>query len=261
MTLVDLKPRKRDPDHVNTWYLIPALIILWCALCCFITYSLGPWLSSRCGDGPVTGIFWTFARIYSRAIHRVEWVNFENLPEYAQAGGKGAFIVIANHTGGIDPVLIQCGMRRHLRWLMWKDMFTPLLGPIWRHERMIPVSYGASDDAIVLRESIRHLRSGEALGIFPEGAIARPPEEIRPFQPGVGLLSRVGKAPILLFWVHGVTYAPTAWGTIFQRSYAKIEYLGEYQFSKETSPTDAAETLREAIRDRSGWPLNDESIL
>ena len=26
-------------------------------------------------------------------------------------------------------------------------------------------------------------------------------------------------------------------------------------------PTDAAETLREAIRDRSGWPLNDESIL
>ena len=126
---------------------------------------------------------------------------------------------------------------------------------------MIPVGAGPNEDGLALREAVRHIRSGEALGIFPEGSIARPPFEIRPFLPGAGLLARLGRSPVLLFFIQRTGYCKSAWGSIIKPSHSTIEFLGEYDLRSEKDPAAAVEILRKAIQVRSGWPLNDCSPL
>ena len=226
----------------------------------WFVYWFQPWLDRRCGDGPITGFLWITGKLYARLIHRVRYVGFENLPPELCFGSQKPVIVIANHTAGIDPVILQTGLHRHLRWFMWAGNMHPALDWAWKHEKMIPVKYGASDDAIALRVATRHLRAGGALGIFPEGAIARPPKELRPFQPGVALLARLGKAPIAMFWIHDTPYTESAWGSLFQRSHSVIEFLGMKDFSRSKDPEGVAEQLRLIYAERSGWTLNEESL-
>lgn len=243
------------------WHLILLAVAVWTGTWVFITYWLQPWLRDRLGDGALRGFTWVGLRCYLWLVHRVRWVGFDRLPKGMGPGGSGQYILVSNHSAGIDPLLIQAGLRRHLRWLMAKEMFVPILGFFWKWERMIQVSYGAADDAMALREAARHLREGGLLGLFAEGGIARPPKELRPFQPGVGLLSKIGRAPVLLFWIHETSYTKTPWGSIFKPSRAVVEYIGEYDFSTESDPASAVEGLREALHSRSGWPMNDVPLL
>ena len=43
-----------------------------------------------------------------------------------------------------------------------------------------------------------------AIGIFPEGGIARPPGVLREFQTGVGFLVRKSRATVLPVWLEGM---------------------------------------------------------
>ena len=239
------------------WYLLLFFVAAWTGVWVLVVYRCVPWLDARLNDGALRGFTWVTLRLYLRLVHRVKWVGFDRLPDDVKPGGTGQYIVVSNHSAGVDPLLIQAGLRRHLRWLMAKEMFVPFLNFFWKWEGMIQVSYGAADDAMALREAARHLRDGGLLGIFAEGGIARPPKELRPFQPGVGLLSKIGRAPVLLFWIHGTRYTQTPWGSIFKTSHSVVEFIGVYDFSKEAEPATAVEKLREAIHARSGWPLND----
>ena len=239
------------------WYVLLFVVAAWTGVWILVVYWCVPWLASRLNDGALRGFTWVTLRCYLRLVHHVKWVGFDRLPDDVKPGGTGQYIVVSNHSAGVDPLLIQAGLRRHLRWLMAKEMFVPILGFFWKWEGMIQVSYGAADDAMALREAARHLRDGGLLGIFAEGGIARPPKELRPFQPGVGLLSKIGRAPVLLFWIHGTRYTQTPWGSIFKTSHSVVEFIGVYDFSKEPEPATAVEKLREAIHARSGWPLND----
>jgi 1-acyl-sn-glycerol-3-phosphate acyltransferase len=243
------------------WYLFLGIVVAWAAVWLSILHGLMPWLSRRVGSGPLTGFLWLVARTYTRAVHRVRYVGFDRLPPYACAGGTRGFIVVANHACGIDPLLVQCGLRRHVRWMMWFSMFAPVLGPLWRHERMIAVGRGPKADGVALREAVRHVRGGDPLGIFPEGGIARPPGEVRPFLPGTGFLARLAKAPVLLFHINRTGFCETAWGSIITPSRSTVEFLGEFDLSHIKDPTLAVEHLREVLAARSGWPLNDESAL
>ena len=118
-----------------------------------------------------------------------------------------------------------------------------------------------SQDAATLRQAVRHVKEGGLIGIFPEGTIARPPREIRPFQPGVGLLARLSKAPVLVLWIHDTPYTETAGGSIFRRSHSVVEFVGVFDLSGEKDPPPPPPSLRNALADHSGWPRNEESTL
>ena len=108
---------------------------------------------------------------------------------------------------------------------------------------------------------MRHVKQGGIIGLFPEGAIARPPGELRPFQPGVGLLARLTRAPVLVLWIHDTPYTETAWGSLARTSRAVVEFVDVLDLSKEKDPAVASKMLRDAIARRSGWPRNEESML
>ncbi|MEE2972116.1 MAG: lysophospholipid acyltransferase family protein [Planctomycetota bacterium] len=219
-------------------------------------------LENRIGESPEAGFLDLVNAFYVRWFHRVRFVGFEALPSPFREGDSGPGIVIANHSAGVDPLLVQAGIRRFIRWMMWAEMetATPSLAFVWRTGRILPVKYGAEDSTIV-RRAVRHLKGGGLLGLFPEGAIARPPREIRPFQPGIGLIARLSKAPVLVLHIHDTPYAPTAMGAVWRRSHSVVEVVGIYDLSSEKDPIEATERLREALIHHAGWPPNEAPIL
>lgn len=245
----------------DSWYWIGLLGGAWVAGWLSFVYRVLPWAEQRCGSGPITGFLYVFASFYTRVFHHLHFKGFERLPDYAQASGTDGFIITANHTCGLDPIFIQCGLRRHVRWMMWKDMFLPILGPLWTHERMIAVGAGPREGGVALRAAIRHLRGGHALGLFPEGGISRPPSELRPFMPGAGLLARLGRVPVLLFYINRTGFCESPWGAIVTPSHTTVEFVGAFDLRSIADSAEAVELLRDALARRSGWPLNDVSAL
>ena len=218
------------------------------------------WLRARIGGSVMVGLLDLVNMGYVRWWHRLKLVGFDDLPPPFRKGDVGAGIVVANHSAGIDPLVVQAGIRRFIRWMMWADMMLPVLGFVWKAARILPVSYGKKDTTTV-REAIRHLKSGGLVGIFPEGAITRPPGEIRPFQAGVGLVARMSKAPVLLIHIHDTPYTPTAFGSVFHRSRTVVEVVGVFDLKDVKDPEAATARLHEALAQHCGWPVNEESIL
>ena len=88
----------------------------------------------------------------------------DNMPE-------GAALVCGNHSHWNDPILIilAIGSRFHLHMMAKAELFAkPLLGRFLKSVGMISVDRGNNDISSV-RSVLRYLRSGEKVGIFPEG--------------------------------------------------------------------------------------------
>jgi len=86
---------------------------------------------------------------------------------------KGGFVLVANHSSFIDPLLVGIGVRRRLVFMM-NDVFyrNPRTRWLYRLFRAIPVALtGGNRDA--LRSAREVLDRGEALVIFPEGGLSR----------------------------------------------------------------------------------------
>jgi 1-acyl-sn-glycerol-3-phosphate acyltransferase len=202
---------------------------------------------------PLWGLGIAFIRLYCRLVHRLRVEGMEHVPASLR---PGRLIVIVNHTAGVDPILIQAACPFEIRWMMAADMQVSELDLFWRWLNVIRVER-YSRDTVSARAALAHLESGGVLGIFPEGAIERPPHAILPFQPGLGFVVARSNAPVLAALIDGTPYAAKAWGSLFRRSRSRVRFFPLIRY--ETS--DASEITRD-LRDRylswSGWPANDE---
>lgn len=197
------------------------------------------------------------AGLYLRLLHRARLEGFERIEGLANlagdAGGAGqGLIVAANHTCGLDPVLLQMLVRRRIRWMMWTGQMAPALGWLWRHLEVLPVEQDGRDLQTV-RAAVRALDRGEVLGIFPEGGIARPPGQVQAFQPGLGLLASRSSAPVLLCLVRG-TPAPRVGGSFLLPSRSKVIAVGLYRVEPGERPNAFLERMRQSLIEASGWP-------
>ena len=203
-------------------------------------------------DGPV-GCVEAVARPLARFIHRTRWEGFERMQVPA-----GGFVVVANHASGLDPPLMQFAVPRRVRFMMAQEQMHPALGWLWRRLQVLPVTYGPAD-AAMLREAVRHVRSGGVVGVFPEGAIERPPCVLAPFRDGVGALVALTKAPVVVLWISGTPSLGNAIVDPFvpRRTAARVRYLGTIDFAAEgmRDPSAISARLREELARASGWPM------
>jgi 1-acyl-sn-glycerol-3-phosphate acyltransferase len=169
----------------------------------------------------------------------------------------GPLIVVANHSAGVDPILVQCGMRGHIRWMMDRQMMLPALEWLWRHQRVVPVDVEGGDARAAL-VAIRHLREGGVLGVFPEGRIARPPERLLPFMPGVGVLVAKSGARVLLCWISGTPKRERAFESLFATSASRVHFLELIHYPPRTRPSAIVEDLRQRLARASGWPTVED---
>ena len=215
------------------------------------------------GRGPYPGlcerlIWWVSCR-YVRVVHNLVVVGAEHLPERAKLADpdRRPLIVIANHTAGVDPILVATQTPFVIRWMMADDMRVPWLGWFWKWQRIIFVRR-EQRDGLRVRNALAELAAGGVVGIFPEGGLERPPQEIMPFLPGVGLLIRKSKARVLPVWIDGTPQVDPAWGSLWRRSRSRVEFgeVIDYEGSG-LSAADIAADLRSRYITWTGWPAND----
>lgn len=209
------------------------------------------------GGDAVKGLIWVTARAYLRLVHRARYTGLEHVPATNQPGG---LVVVSNHTGPIDALLIQAACRFQIRWMMASEMMVPQLDWLWRVYRVIAVARDGSDTGPA-REAIRHVREGGVVGIFPEGGIENPPGEIRPFLAGVGLVVARAKAPVLLAWVSGTPECPEMLPALTTPSRARLQFIDVIDFGDERDALVITDRLRSRIAEASGWPTNDEPLI
>ncbi|MBO0721859.1 MAG: 1-acyl-sn-glycerol-3-phosphate acyltransferase [Blastocatellia bacterium] len=123
---------------------------------------------------------------------RTEYLGVEKVPE------EGAMIVAPNHVSYLDPIWVSLPFARPLRYMTWDKMTgLPFLGWLMRAYGAFPVNIESpSGDRAALRQSLKHLRAGGGLMIFPEGGRTRD-GKLMVFKPGVIRLAFDTGVPIV----------------------------------------------------------------
>lgn len=141
-------------------------------------------------------IGWTLFFVTFKVYLGFKVIGRENVPK------KGAFIFAANHTSYLDPPLVGTSVYRGLYYMARSNLFKrPCFGRIMRGIHAFPVKR-SKGDLFAIRESLRILKEGKPLVIFPEGTRAKD-ENLRPAMPGVGFLVSKSEAPVVPAYVWG----------------------------------------------------------
>ncbi len=119
----------------------------------------------------------------------------ENIPY------KGKVILAGNHTGHLDPFIIQMATSRQLWFVTGPGAFqVPIVRHLLKYFNVLPLKFGRGLEAL---ESANHkLSAGEAVIIFPEGKFT-PDGNLCKFNRGVGIMAKETGAPIVPFAIKG----------------------------------------------------------
>lgn len=119
---------------------------------------------------------------------------------------EGGVLVLSNHQSHFDPVLIGLACDRRMNYLARETLFG--FAPFrWLIQSLdaIPIDregLGLSG----LKETLRRLKSGELVLIFPEGTRSRD-GEVAPFKPGFSALAKRASVPLLPVAIDGAFQA------------------------------------------------------
>ena len=119
----------------------------------------------------------------------------ENIPH------KGKVILAGNHTGHLDPFIVQMATHRQLWFVTGPAAFkTPIVRHFLKYFNVLPLKFGKGLEAIDAAKA--KLNAGEAVIIFPEGKFT-PDGNLCKFNRGVGLMAKATNTPIVPFAIKG----------------------------------------------------------
>jgi 1-acyl-sn-glycerol-3-phosphate acyltransferase len=109
---------------------------------------------------------------------------------------EGGVLICSNHQSYLDPVLVGLGFRRHCNYMARDTLFR--VGPFGRlisFVNAIPIDREGGGIR-GLKETLKRLKHGEMVLIFPEGTRSYD-GELAPLKPGFLTLARRGRVPLL----------------------------------------------------------------
>lgn len=125
--------------------------------------------------------------------YKVEGI--ENLPK------NGKVIIAGNHTGHLDPIIIQMATKRYLWFVTGPAAFkVPIIKHLLKFYNVLPLQFGHGLDAI--EAGVNKLKSGEAVVIFPEGRFTLDGNLCK-FNRGVSIMAQKADCPIIPFAIKG----------------------------------------------------------
>jgi len=128
-------------------------------------------------------------------LFRYRFEGIENIPK------KGKIILAGNHTGHLDPLIIQMATNRQLWFVTGPVAFTiPIIKNLLKYYNVLPLKFGKGLEAI--EAANQKLNAGEVVVIFPEGKFT-PDGELCKFNRGVGLMAKATSTPIIPFAIKG----------------------------------------------------------
>ena len=107
---------------------------------------------------------------------------------------KGAYILACNHISNLDPVVIGISTPRRLHFMAKAELFKQPFVAWWlRKLWAFPIKRGEADFG-ALKESLKWLKKGEPVLVFPEGTRRKEDKPVNP-QPGTGFIALKSQAP------------------------------------------------------------------
>lgn len=152
--------------------------------------------------------------IIFKLIFRLKVTGQEDIPQ------DGPFIIVANHSSLLDPVILGVSVRPKVIFVAAAYLFKiGWLGYMLRKFNSIPVQ--RENDIEAIKQSLKILKRGGVLGIFPEGGIDRQKNNL-PVRAGAAYLATKIGVPIVPIRIKGADKALPR-GAKFIRSLNKIE--------------------------------------
>jgi 1-acyl-sn-glycerol-3-phosphate acyltransferase len=155
-----------------------------------------PWVADRWWDLGKVACFYTMTALFS-----LRTAGGQHVPR------TGPVLVLSNHQTFLDPVLVGLAVPRYVSWvarqtLRKNRLFARLIASL----RAIPIDHrGFSREG--LQSTLDALDRGACVGMFPEGERTHD-GTLQPFKPGISLLIKRTRAPIV---PAGVAGGYTAW--------------------------------------------------
>jgi 1-acyl-sn-glycerol-3-phosphate acyltransferase len=190
---------------LNAGLTIPQLLLVTGVLNAFVAiyiYSLVPEFLLR-----------FVAWLLMHFIYRLERRGMENIP------AEGPALLICNHVGFADALVISAGCPRPIRFIMESSIFKiPVLSTIFRGMKAIPVAPAKEDPEVYERAFeivAAELRDGNLVCIFPEGRLT-PDGEIGEFRAGMMRILKDTPVPVVPMALSGL------WDSMFSRKYKQV---------------------------------------
>ena len=166
--------------------------------------------------------------------------------------GEGGAILAMNHIGYLDFALIGTAalpVKRYVRFMAKKEIFeNKLAGPLMRGMHHISVDRSSGSASFVA--ALRALKSGEIVGIFPEGTISVS-FELKEFKSGAVRLAMGAGVPVIPAVVWG---SQRIWTKKVKRDLKRNKYpisvtFGEpLYFTKEDDVEEGEAQLRASMQ-------------
>ena len=146
-------------------------------------------------------------------IYRLDRRGLENIPD------EGPALLICNHVGFADAIVISAAVSRPIRFIMDSSIFrVPVMRTIFRGMKAIPVASAKADPEVYERAFqtvARELRDGNLVCIFPEGKLT-PDGEIGEFRAGMLRILKETPVPVVPLSLSGL------WDSMFSRKYPQV---------------------------------------
>jgi 1-acyl-sn-glycerol-3-phosphate acyltransferase len=141
--------------------------------------------------------FWkNLIRVCSVPYFRIRYSGLNNIPR------EGGVLAVSNHQSHLDPPLVGAGCPRRMNYLARETLFHPsVFGRFIYSVGAIPLDRGGVGLSGI-KESLKRLKRGEMLLVFPEGT-RTPDGEIKLFKPGFTTLAVRSKLAILPVAIEG----------------------------------------------------------
>lgn len=164
-------------------------------------------------------VLWAINRLYCQVWHRLDAPVSAPLPEHGPA------ILIANHTSGLDPSVLQATSDRVLGFLIAKEFYErPIFHPLCRILGCIPVRRDGHDLAAT-RAALRALEEGRVVPIFPEGKInPTSGRTLLPPKPGIAFIVLHARVPVIPAFIWGTPATNNVPKSLTTPSHAHVIY-------------------------------------
>lgn len=195
-----------------------------------------------------------FGTFVSKILWRIEFHGTENIPQDLKKG----LLVVSNHQSYFDPFWICFPIHRKFRFMAW-DAATEwfFVGRMIRFLGAFPVSLKGKKAKKALIESLRSLKDGATLIIFPEGSREFSDGKLLPFKPGAVRIAMDSGVPILpvsisganKVWAQDIKFPRPRKVKLFYHPIVEIPQLSE-GIEEHQLAEDLTEKLRKIIESK-----------
>ncbi|WP_270507745.1 lysophospholipid acyltransferase family protein [Eubacterium limosum] len=145
-------------------------------------------------------MFYRFGRaiikLLNLILYNIHVEGEENIPE------TGGVVLCPNHISNYDPLAVATHMKRQVHFLAKAELYKNfIVRKVLLAVGTIPVDRGKVS-LETLKKSLRVLKNGEILGIFPEGTRVKNGERKKPME-GFVVFALKTKSPILPVHIEG----------------------------------------------------------